>query len=465
MRIDGGSFRDPFGYVFREGPNVFRHVLRPGAVDYEAGRDSGVFGELIGAGLLIPHEELVDHACENKDVMYALAHPTIPIVSYPWEWCFSMLKDAALLHLEIMQRLVPRGFWLRDANAFNVQYDGQRILLIDTLSVGRRKADSPWVAYGQFCGQFLAPLAVAAYSDVRMLNLWRNFINGFPLDLSYSILPLGRRVSPRLLMHLGLHAKAQKIADRKENLGRGVMNKKPRVTDRGLMGLIGSLRHTVEGIKWKRASRIWEAYGDIRTYGEEDVALKADYVDKIVNRLKPETVWDLGANTGEFSIVAAAHSGLVVSIDGDAACTENLYLRIADGKAPRNILPITMDLANPSPGLGWENTERLSLSERGPADLILALALVHHLVLSSNIPFARVVQWLAAIGKNLLVEFIPYDDPMVEKLRRNRDGEHLPYGEDVFLRNIESAFDIQDRCELANGRVLFFCSKSLSDLS
>lgn len=459
MMLDSGSFRDPSGRVFSENGKIFRSIFDPGVKDFEAARDAGVYDELMEAGLLLSHREVNKNDLNPEGSIYCLTHPRLPMISYPWEWSFSMLKEAALLHLNAMEMLLPHGFWLRDASAFNVQYDGNRLRLIDTLSIGKRIPESPWVAYRQFCSHFLAPLAMAAYCDVRTLSLWRNYIDGYPLDLATRMLPLRKRFRPGLFVHLFLHARFQNSADRKEDLGKSRSAGKPKVSDRGLLGLIRSLRRTIEGIKWKRTSRVWEEYEDIRTYKAKDVVQKSDYVDMLVQRLKPRMVWDLGANIGEFSLIAASHGAFVVSIDGDPACTEHLYIKTSRENEFKGILPLTMDLANPSPGLGWDSRERLSLMERGPTDLVLALALVHHLVFSCCVPLPLIAGWFARLGNHLVVEFIPPSDPMVKKLLKNRNNVHLPYDFEVFKSSFGKIFDFIDQTTLKNGRILFLCKR------
>lgn len=459
MVANAGSFRDPSGQIFSEDGRIYRSIFAPGVRDFESARDAGVYASLMERGLLVSHEEVTVGALAPEGTVICLSHPRLPMISYPWEWPFSLLKEAALIHMEAMEMILPRGFWLRDATAFNAQFDGKRVVLIDTLSVGKRIPESPWVAYGQFCSHFLAPLATAAYGDIRMLSLWRNYIDGFPLDLAAGMVPFWKRCRPGLFMHLTLHARAQTMADKKEDIGKTEVVKQPKVSDRGLIGLIRSLRRTIEGIGWKRSSKVWEAYGDIRTYQAEDVTRKSEYVDKVVQALNPDMVWDLGANTGEFSLIAASHGAFVVSIDGDPACTEYLYKKASSGDESRKILPLTMDLANPSPGLGWDSRERLSLADRGPADLVLALALLHHLVLSACVPLWMIAKWLGTLGEHLLVEFVPPDDPMVQKLIRNRRGEHLPYDLQVFKASLGEIFRFQDEMALPNGRTLFLLKR------
>ena len=449
------SFRDPFGRIFSEDGQVYRSVFEAGARDYEAVRSAGIYNILIQEGILVAHEEIDVIKTAPEGTVYCLKHPRLPVVSYPWEWCFSMLKDAALIHMDMMEMLLPQGFWLRDASAFNIQYDGKQLRFIDTLSIGKKTPDSPWVAYGQFCSHFLAPLVMAAYCDIRTLSLWRNYIDGFPLDLALKMLPFLRRYKPGILMHLTMHAHAQKTADKKENIGKSISAKTVKISDRGLLGVIRSLRRTIEGISWKRYSKIWEDYEDIRSYSSEDVSEKSDFVNKSVRQVKPKMVWDLGANTGEFSMIAASHGAFVVSIDSDPACTENLYQKIQQEKGLDHILPLTMDLANPSPGLGWDSDERISLKDRGPADLILALALIHHLVFSCCIPVSLIAKWLSSLTCHLIIEFIPPTDPMVKKLLMNRGDDYLPYSYEEFKASFKTFFDLEDQMTLQNGRMLF----------
>ena len=459
MIVDSGSFRDPSGSVFSQDGKILRSIFEPGIKDFESARDAGVYDKLIENGILIPHKEVDLNERMPEGTVYCLEHPRVAMVSYPWEWPFSLLKDAALIQLDAMEMLTPHGFWLRDASAFNVQYDGNGLRLIDTLSIGRRINESPWVAYGQFCSHFLAPLALAAYTDIRTLSFWRNYIDGYPLDLVTKMLPRWRRYRPGLFMHLTLHSGFQGIADRKDGIGKSKSSRKLKVSDRGLTGLIRSLRRTINGISYKRTSKIWEAYGEIRNYQAEDVARKSEYVDKVIHKLKPKMVWDLGSNTGEYSLIAASGGAFVVSIDGDPACTEALYQKLFKEDRLKNILPLTMNLANPSPGLGWDNRERLSLRNRGPADLLLSLALIHHLVFSCCIPLTLIAKWFAHLANYVLVEFIPPTDTMVKKLLMNRGDEHLPYNLEAFQSGFGKFFDFIDKDELQNGRILFLCKR------
>jgi len=447
---DVGSFRDPFGQIFYRNGEVFRAIFPEGAEDYTAARDAGVFRDLQSAGLLIGHEECSLDTAPNGAV-YCLRHPRLPFVSYPWEWCFSHLKHAALLHLDVMDIILPKGFWLRDASAFNTQFDGSRFRLIDTLSIGKKPEGSPWVAYHQFCSHFLCPLALAS-RDVRILGLWRNQIDGFPIDFAAHLLPFRLKMRPGIIMHLLLHAKYQSRVDLDAAAGSSTTGR--RLSLEGLKRIVHSLRKTIQGLSPRIESRIWDRYESVRTYDDPDVRIKSEFLRAAVDQLRPGIVWDLGANLGEFSDIASEKGALVVSIDGDPACTElQFQKRFAKGSRSA-ILPLTMDLANPSPGLGWAGVERSGLTGRAPADLVLALALVHHLVFSSSIPLHKVADWFAALSRNLVIEFVPPDDPMVRKLTQNRPV-HLPYTREVFDSAFARRFEVMKTERLPNGRILF----------
>lgn len=455
LHADNGSFRDPAGFVFFKGDRVLRAVSKAGVPGYEAARDSSIYDLLIRDGLLLPHRELESGAVVVDGADYILEQPRLPMVSYPWEWPFSMLKDAALLHLYIMEKIVPEGFWLRDANAYNAQFDGKTLRIIDTLSIGVRPPDTPWVGYGQFCSNFLAPLCLAAYSDIKTMGLWRTFINGFPLDLTRRLLPIRALLKPGIFMHIAMHSYFQQRSEQRENLELSPAPKAATMSERALVSLIRSLRHTVEKITWQSKSPIWTDYAALRTYEKDDLRRKSGFVEEIIGFVNPGLVWDLGSNTGEYSLLAAAKGAFVVSVDSDPACTESLYKKITRGPSAKRILPLHMDLSNPSSPLGWAGKERKSLAERGPADLTLALALIHHLVFSCLVPLPKVAEWFSEITRHLVIEFVPIEDPMVRVLLKDRNNEFHPYSEELFKSSFQEYFTIAREQRLNNGRTLF----------
>ena len=431
--ILGASFRDPSGFLFTRGGTLFRQVNRVYAENYDRLMASGLYDKLVKAGLLIPHRE-VEQTPGEKEAAYKILQPElIPFISYPYEWSFGQYKDAALATLSIQKRALKAGMSLKDASAYNIQFVHGKPTLIDTLSFEVSQEGQPWVAYKQFCQHFLAPLTLMAMNDVRLGQLMRVYIDGIPLDLASRLLPFGSRLQFGLLTHIHVHAGAQRRFADVEIAGaktRGGMSKQ------SMLGLIESLQATVKKLEWKAGGTEWGNYYDITNYSDAAFEHKKEIVAGWVKRLKPALVWDLGANNGEFSRVASTAGIYTVSSDIDPAAVEQNY-RCARQEKEGNLLPLVLDLTNPSPALGWANREREAFAQRGPADMIFALALVHHLAISNNVPLPRVAEYFASVGRWLVVEFVPKSDSQVQKLLKSREDIFDQYTKEGF----EQAFD------------------------
>ena len=303
-----------------------------------------------------------------------------------------MLKDAALATLDAQVAAAERGFALRDATAYNVQFRRGRPILIDTLSFERPEPGTPWIAYRQFCEHFLAPLALMARRDVRLGLLLRDHIDGIPLDLAARLLPGRSRWNLGLGAHIHAHARAQgRYAD--AGTDAAAATKKATVSEFKQQALIDSLRRTIAKLEWTPEGTEWADYADNTSYGDAGTAAKEELVGRFLADAGGAVVWDLGANTGRYSRIAAGLGRDVVSWDIDPAAVERNYRQVRrDGD--ERVLPLVLDLANPSPGLGWANEERRSVPERANADVVLALALVHHLAIGRNVPLDRIASYL-----------------------------------------------------------------------
>lgn len=434
------SFRDPSGFLFRRDGILYRQVNRTYRQQYEAIQAAGLFDELIDDGLLIPHREANVKPVEAETAHVILQPEKVPFVSYPYEWCFDQLKDAALHTLEIQSRAVSRGFTLKDASAYNIQFRGGAPILIDSLSFEERVEGEPWVAYRQFCQHFLAPLALMASRDIRLGELLRVHIDGIPLDLTSELLPLRSYLRFGQLVHLHLHASAQRrFAGREIGGGEG----KRAMGQRSLEGLIESLRGAINALRWEPAGS-WTDYYDFHNYGGESFEAKKEIVASCIDEISPKRVLDLGANTGLFSRLATGQGALCVSADFDPGAVQHNY-RQAKSAGETNLHPLLLDLTNPSPDQGWAGQERQSLAVRGPFDLVMALALIHHLAISNNLPFPSVAEYLSRLGDALLIEFVPKSDPQVQKLLASRRDIFTDYGRDAFEASFEGAFRIRRR--------------------
>jgi hypothetical protein len=414
------SFRDPSGFLFTRDGVLYRQVNQIYAEDYARLMDSGLYARLVKAGLLIPHAESGDgqafQPAEPSIAFRTLRPEMIAFISYPYEWSFGQLKDAALATLSIQKRALKMGMSLKDASAYNIQFHGGKPTLIDTLSFETYKEGEPWVAYRQFCQHFLAPLALMAYRDIRLSQLLRVYIDGIPLDLASTLLPARTRWNLGLATHIHLHASAQK---RYSEVAVSTARGGRKMSKDALLGLIESLQMTIRKLVWRPAGTEWADYYAANNYTDAAFEHKKVLLGDWLSKLEAKTVWDLGANSGIFSRVAVETGAYVVSSDIDPAAVEVNYQLIKEQKE-QNLLPLVLDLTNPSPAIGWNNHERDSFLQRGPVDAILALALVHHLAISNNVPLPRVAEFFSNCGEWLIVEFVPKSDSQVQKLLRSR---------------------------------------------
>ncbi len=432
--VQAASFRDPSGFVFTGADGVlYRQVNRVYDGHYRALMDGGLYAELVGAGLMVEHEEVPLELRRTEEACRVLRPRRVPFVSYPYEWSFSQLQDAALITLDIQLRALARGLWLKDASAYNVQIEGARAVFIDTLSFETYREGRAWPAYGQFCRHFLATLALMARMDVRLGRLLALHLDGIPLDLAVKLLPWSTRLRPGLLLHLHLHAKS---ISRHADTGKPrAVAAPPSLSRTGLQGLLENLRGTVAGLSWAASGTEWAEYYASHSYSDAALEDKKRTVAGWLERIRPRSVWDLGANTGLFSRIASRQGAATVAFDVDPACVERNYLACRK-EGEKNLLALLVDLSNPSPGLGWAHAERSPLAERGPADAVMALALIHHLAISHNVPLGRVAEFLARIGRQLVIEFVPKSDPQVQRLLRSREDVFAGYSREGF----EAAF-------------------------
>ncbi len=439
------SFRDPSGFIFERDGVLLRQVNHIYRAHYEQLMSSGLYDGLVRDHLMVSHQEVDDPGLQHTDGFRVLAPERVPFVSYPYEWCFSQLKEAALATLDIQARAVEHGMSLRDASAYNIQWVGGRPVLIDTLSFERLEEGAPWIAYRQFCQHFLAPLALMSNVDVRLAQLLRVHLDGIPLDLTAQLLPTRVRLRPSMQIHINAHAKSQQRHAAAQTKREDV---KGRFSLRALQGLIDSLRGAVSGLEWEPGSH-WLDYYEGDSYSDEGITAKERVVRGYLDELQPKVVWDLGSNTGRFSRIAAEVADVVVSFEADPAAVEANHRQIASSGSTA-VLPLVMDLTNPSPGLGWANRERAALGERGPADVLLALALVHHLAIGNNVPLDRLAEDLSGLGDALVIEFVPKEDPKVQVLLGSREDIFGTYHEAGFEQAFERWFHIERRDRLTD---------------
>jgi len=437
-----GSFRDPCGFLFYHKGLLYRRINFKYKENYDFLIGSGLYDALVNAELIVPHAE-IDLASSYSEKAYKIIQPEeIPFISYPYEWCFGQLKDAALATLSIQKKSLEFGMSLKDASAYNIQFYAGKPVLIDTLSFEKYQAGQPWIAYRQFCQHFLAPLALMSYKDVRLNQLLRIYIDGIPLDLASQLLPFKAFFRFSLFSHIHIHAKYQtRFADK------NISSKQKKMSHLGMAGLLDNLESAVKKLSWNPGETEWDDYYEKTNYTSESIQEKKDVVSKFLDRLHPKAVWDIGANTGLFSRVAADKGIRTISFDVDPACVEKNYLDVKKD-SEQTLLPLLLDLTNPSPGLGWQHHERMSIVDRGPADTVLALALVHHLAISNNLPLNLIAEFFSAIAHSLIIEFVPKDDSQVQRLLSSREDIFPDYTRQGFEIHFSKYFKIESAVKI-----------------
>jgi ribosomal protein L11 methylase PrmA len=431
------SFRDPDGFIFRKEGKLFRRVSEVGLPDYNTVKASGLYEALWEKEYLVRHTE------NHVDERYVDLQPEeLTFISYPYEWCFEQLKDAALLTLKVQNLALKFGMSLKDASAYNVQFVGTKPIFIDTLSFEPYQEGKPWVGYKQFCQHFLAPLTMATYHGVDWLKSLRVHIDGFPLNMVSQALPSRSKLNSGLLFHLHWHAKSQvKHADTTENpKGNKSLDKK------ALTNLLKNLYSTVKKLDTKDGSTEWGDYYNNTNYSESSFQNKLKLVGDYIEEVAPTVVWDMGANDGTFSRLASDKGIPTIAWDIDPIAVGLNYKK---GKASkdRKMLPLIQDLTNPSAGIGWAHLERDSLEGRSKKtkSLVMALALIHHISISNNVPLEMVAEYFSKLGEHLIIEFVPKGDSKVDKLLATRKDIFPAYTEKGFESAFSTYFELKKK--------------------
>ncbi len=443
-KINSASFRDPSGFVFEEKGKIYRQINEIYKDDYELLMKSGLYEDLVKEKLLISHKE-VDTKSKDTNAYKIIQPKCLSFISYPYEWCFSQLQDAALLTLKIQKTALKYGMSLKDASAYNIQFNEGKPIFIDTLSFEKYEEGKPWVAYKQFCQFFVAPLALMSYKNVELGKLLTNYIDGIPLDLANDLLPLKSKLNLSIFSHIYLHSKAQK-----KHSSDGVKSKENniKISKQSLLAIIYSLENTIKNLKNIENETEWGDYYSFTNYNKTSFKNKKIVIEKYLKKIKAKSVWDLGANNGEFSRIASNLQIPTVAFDIDPKAVEINY-RITKQKNEKFMLPLRIDLTNPSPAIGWANDERKSLAERGPVDLLMALALIHHLAISNNLPFAKIAQYFSTLGKYLIIEFVPKEDSKVKILLSTRKDIFSEYDQKSFEIEFSKYFRIIEQDEIS----------------
>lgn len=438
---DPGSFRDPASHIVHHGDSVLRLLDDRGVEGWRALSQSRLFVEAVRKEWLIESNEVEP----PEGTAGAIEHPRLPFISYPYEWTFSMLKDAALLQLDLLAEALAEGLMIKDATPFNFQFVNGRPMFIDIGSFETYQQGEAWIGYRQFTRQFLFPLMMRAWAGLPFQPWLRGDMEGPTASQMRRILPLSKRVRPGALMHVSLQARmeermsGQSVREELKQAGFGANL---------ILANVKRLRALVESLEWAHSGSAWSDYQACDHVGR-DRQDKDDFLRKFLERVDPARVLDLGANDGYFSLVAADHGSHAIAVDGDEAVLDDFYRR----SAGKRISIVVGDLTNPTPSQGWAGEERPSLSERARPDAVIAYGVIHHLIYTASIPPKGVVNWLRSFNCPVSLEFVAPEDEMVQKLTANKLESELHGGRDEtsFRELLATSFRVSSEHSLESG--------------
>jgi SAM-dependent methyltransferase len=442
-----GSFRDPDSAVFHQDGRVLRGLSGRAADDWDRLSATRFFPSLTAAGQIVRtavHQGEAPASPRGARWARVLEHERIPVVSYPYEWPFAMLRAAAVLHLEVLAAALDEGMSLKDGTAYNVQFVGSRPTFIDVGSF--EPSSGPWPGYRQFCQTMLFPLLVQAHLGTPYQPFLRGSVDGLTASDVTGMFSGLRRFRKGVLRNVTLHSVLErKVTTASETVkadlkSSGFSTELAKATTKNLLKLVRGLEVAKRGSAGDDDHSVWSDYRDTCSYSDADATAKRAFVRAALAEGESRVVLDLGANDGEYSMIAAERADHVVAVDGDERVVDLLYRRLR-AAGDEKVLPLVMDLTDPSGGIGWRNRERAPFLDRVRPDLTLALALVHHLTIAANVPLPEVVMWLAAFGGRTVVEFPHTDDVQVQRLLANKPaGLFDDYRRDAFETLLSERF-------------------------
>lgn len=446
ISADPGSFRDPASHIVYAGGRVLRLLDERGLAAWHQLETTQFFKDAVTDGRIIETNTVPDapDGCAG-----AVEHPRLPLISYPYEWTFSMLKDAAILQLDLLADALGSEITIKDATPFNIQFVEGRPIFIDVGSFEAYKPGEPWIGYRQFTRQFLFPLMMRAWSDLPFQPWLRGDMEGPTAAQMKQLLPGGKRIKPAALMHVSLQARMEERmsgAPVRDDL------KQAGFSADLILANVRKLRALVESLEWDHGVEGWSDYGSCDHVGRDREA-KGKFLEQCLDAATPRRVLDLGANDGYFSKIAADRGSLTIALDGFEPVLDDLYKR-SRGNA---IAIVVSDVTNLSPGQGWDGRERSPFHQRANPDLIVAYGVIHHLIYTSSVPPATVLNWLHRFNCPVALEFVTPEDEMIAKLTANKRDEELHPGrtENEFRELLAPLFEIRDEHRLEGGtRVL-----------
>ncbi len=461
--VDAGSFRDRDGRIYRQDQRIIRGLSESALESFRELEGTRFYRKYLESGALVTSEELPpDEVPLPQDIRRQWAgfieHQRIPVISYPYEWTFGMLRDAALLQLDLLEAAIGEGMTLKDASPYNIQFvDGQPVF-IDTASFEALPQGAAWSGYRQFCEMFLFPLMLQAYKGIHFQPMMRASIDGIDVQTAAHLFGFRDRFRSGVFSHVWLQAKLDRRFGNTQKDVRSEL-KSAGFHKELILANVRKLKKLVAKLNWQGDGSEWGSYESFHNYSESDHQVKESFISDCVSGSKAKLVWDIGCNTGQFSRIAARHADTVLAMDLDHFAVERLYRELRSSDIT-GILPLVQNVADPSPNWGWRNQERSDLVSRARPDLLLCLALIHHVVISANIPLAEFIDWLAGLTDRLVIEFVSRNDEKVQILLRNKEDKYQDYSRESLEANLLRHFEIQRKQDVNEGnRNLYLCVK------
>jgi 2-polyprenyl-3-methyl-5-hydroxy-6-metoxy-1,4-benzoquinol methylase len=444
------SFRDPSGFVFHADGKYFRQINKSYAGNYDLLMRSGLYDNLTSRQYLLAHTEIKENISGAEDCYVTLLPEQLSFISYPYEWCFEQLKDAALLTLKILKIAVEKKMILKDATPFNIQFSKGHPVFIDTLSFEKYDASLPWIAYRQFCELFLFPLWLSHYHKVNFQQILSVYPDGISAEIAAKLLPAKSRLSSSVWLHLLLQNTIKKQTT-SNKIAYSFSEKK-------LLDLITHLENIIRKLD-NSSKTTWSNYYDEGIDEPAYLDEKKKIISQLLSQVHGKKIIDLGANDGEFSFLSAEKGFTVIATDNDEQCISNFYKKIRK-KGITNILPLCIDIANPSAATGFANKERTSINDRLKGDAVMALALIHHLAIGKNIPLQMLAAWLSELAPQLIIEFISKDDKKTQLLLQNKKDIFSIYTKENFENIFQQYFSIVSLNKVGNtSRFIYLMKK------
>ena len=441
------SYRDPSGFVFEKEGVLYRQINKYFGKTFNHFIDSGLYQHLATEKLLIQHALIAENITGSPDWFATLKPELIPVISYPYEWCFNLLKDAALLTLTLAEKAIKYGMMLKDATPYNVQLYNGNVIFIDSLSFEKLDATKPWIAYRQFCECFLAPLTLMHFLKTPLQPLLYAYPEGIPLPAVHKMLPLKSRFHLGCYLHLHLHAGYSK-----KNVGKKAT---PKFSEKNFRAILQSLKQTITSLHIQ-TNTVWSGYYNEAAQRPDYLQKKKQIIGEWIEKL-PEikTAVDIGANEGLFAEMLAAKGIRTIAADADPESINTLYTKVRTEANP-NLIPLVVDVTNPGAAIGFSNEERETFTSRAKSDLVLALALEHHLAIGRNIPFHMLASFFRKLGKYLIIEFVPKEDDKIQEMLLHKKDIYDWYTQDGFEKAFQDAYHILRKQEIQpSGRTLY----------